>query len=302
MMPVSVSITLRHQGIAFSALALVFSALIVLLPAWSPGVDIALMGILIFVLGVPHGAFDVIFAKRLYTLVSWRRWTVFCAAYSLMAAAVVGIWWLLPAAFLVAFLVVSAFHFSGDLENGTPALVRLFYGASVLVFPAWFHEGEVARLFGYLASGPFAAQLAVLLHALSLPWSVALGLTLLLQPRQRWATSLEVVSVALLATAAPPLVGFTVFFCLMHSARHTIRTHRYAAVLSWRDLLKKASAPMVACLVAGAALWPRLSGLDFDAAVIQMLFVGLAALTVPHMVLIERIRLGGWQSDDQPSR
>lgn len=302
MTQVQTRIALRQQGIAFSVLAVIFSGLIVLLPPWNSSVETAFLAFLVFFLGVPHGAFDVIFAQRTYRLASWHQWGIFCTAYVALAAAVVGFWWLLPVAFLTAFLLVSAFHFSGDLETGTPMLLRCWYGGSMLVFPAWFHEAEVTRLFGFLVPGLFSAQLAAFLHWLCLPWCLGLGISLLLQRRERWATTLEVVAVGLLAISAPPLLGFTLFFCLMHSARHAIRTRTYAAELSWSDLLKKAVVPMTACLLAGVALWPSLRGLSFDAAIVRTLFVGLAALTVPHMVLIERVRLAGWQRSAQSSR
>ena len=287
---------LREQGVLFSVLALVLSLLLAVLPRWSSGTETILMALLIFFLGVPHGAFDVIFAKRLYRLVSLKQWFVFCMAYVALAAVVVGFWWLLPALFLSIFFLGSAFHFSGDLQVGTPAFLRFWYAGSMLIFPAWLHEADVALLFTYLVPGNFPEQMAAFLHGLALPWCLGLCVALLRQRREHWSTTLEVASVGLLATAAPPLVGFTVFFCLMHSARHAIRTRTYASDLRWIDLIKKAAAPMLACLLASVALWPMLQGLSVDAAVIRILFVGLAALTVPHMVLIERVRLSGWQT------
>lgn len=286
---------LRRQGIAFCILALTLSLLSAVFPVWNSSLETAVLGALIFVLGVPHGAFDVIFAKQLYRLESLRRWAFFCAAYVALAGAVVGFWWLFPSAFLTAFLLVSAFHFSGDLEDGTSAVMRFWYAASMLIFPAWFYEAEVARLFGALVAGEFAGQLASILHGMVLPWCVGLGVTLVLQWRVNRVTSLEVVSVSLLAIVAPPLLSFTVFFCVMHSARHAFRTQAFAADMKWLDLLKKALAPMGACALAGVALWPTLTNLTFETAVVRILFVSLAALTVPHMVLIERVRLAGWQ-------
>lgn len=292
---------LRRQGIAYSVVALVFSLLIAIFPAWNSSLETALLATLIFVLGLPHGALDVVFAKQLYRLVSLRQWAVFCLAYVALAAAVVGFWWVFPSAFLIAFLLVSAFHFSGDLQGGTSAVLRFWYAPSMLIFPVWFHEADVARLFGALVAGDFSGQLAGFLRGMVLPWCVGLGITLVLQWRVNWVTSLEVLSVSLLAVVAPPLLGFTVFFCLMHSARHALRTRAYAADMGWVALLKKAIAPMGACALAGVALWPALTGLTFETAVVRILFVALAALTVPHMVLIERVRLAGWKSS-KPSR
>lgn len=289
---------LQRQGIAFSALALVFSLLVAIFQGWDSSLVTTVLAVLIVVLGFPHGALDVIFAKRLYRLVSWNQWAVFCIAYVALAAAVVGFWWVLPSAFLTAFLLMSAFHFSGDLDDGTSAVLRFWYAGSMLIFPAWFHEADVARLFGDLVAGDFSRQLASILRGMALPWCAGLGITLLLQGRINWVTSLEVVSVSLLAIAAPPLFSFAIFFCVMHSARHAMRTRAYAADMMWIDLLKKAIAPLVACALAAVALWPTVMSLTFETAVVRILFVALAALTVPHMVLIERVRLAGWRSHE----
>jgi hypothetical protein len=52
--------------------------------------------------------------------------------------------------------------------------------------------------------------------------------------------------------------------------------------------------PMIGVGLASAAAWYFLKDTALDARVVQIVFVGLAALTVPHMVLVERVRLTGW--------
>lgn len=183
-------LALRRQGIAFSMLAVTVSLLTVIFPTWNSSLEIAVLATLIFVLGVPHGALDTIFAKRLYGLVSFVQWVAFCLAYIAIAAAVVGSWWVFPSAFLTAFLIFSAFHFSGDLDVGTSALLRFWYAGSMLIFPAWRHEAEVAQLFAYLVVGDFSGQMATFLQGLALPWFVGLCVTLFLQRRTNWVTSL----------------------------------------------------------------------------------------------------------------
>ena len=63
---------------------------------------------------------------------------------------------------------------------------------------------------------------------------------------------------------------------------------------SWRFLGWVALLPMVGVALASAAAWYFFKDNPLDARVVQIVYVGLAALTVPHMVLVERVRLMGW--------
>ena len=53
--------------------------------------------------------------------------------------------------------------------------------------------------------------------------------------------------------------------------------------------------PTAATAAAAAAAWALVDWDSFEAGVLRVVFVGLAALTVPHMLLIERVRARGWK-------
>lgn len=290
---------LRWQGGAFSALALGIAVFSFFSTWLDSRLELGVVALLIFFLGIPHGAFDTVYAQRAYPIRSVGGWLIFSGLYLGAAAAVVGLWWLLPAVFLTGFLLVSAFHFSGDPISDTPALFRLWYGGAIIVLPALLHEREVAVLFGYLVPGDFSVQSAAFLNGLAAPWLVGLILSAAMNFRHDLPTSVEIVSMALLMVVAAPLTGFTVFFCAMHSARHAVRTQKFAAQMSLWWTVKQAIPPMVMFSLIVALSWNTVVVIPFDAAIVRFLFVSLAALTVPHMWLIERFRFARAFVDDE---
>ena len=288
---------IRRQGAAFCAVALLTAALSPLLAQADPAAALAVLAALILLLGVPHGALDPVFARNVPGMQRGAqgmvRWAGFWLGYLALAAGVVLLWRLVPAVFLLGFLAISAGHFSGDPAAGAPPLARMLHGGAPIVLPTLLHAGEVGRLFTLLAGADAAALVLPALHALAWPWLLGLALTAAWRARTDGMAGLELASVGLLAAVAPPLPAFTVFFCGMHSPRHILRTAVYAGS-SLRAVLLGCAGPMLLTALGAMAAWWWLDGVAVEARVIQLVFVGLAALTVPHMALVERVRLRGW--------
>jgi Brp/Blh family beta-carotene 15,15'-monooxygenase len=285
---------LKIQGFAFSVAALLVTALSFVVVQPDERSELIVLGALIVLLGVPHGAFDTIFAWRLYGIGSLLGWIGFVIVYLLLAAGVVAVWVVTPAVFLLGFLLISTVHFSGDPTEGTPLLTRLLYGGSILVLPALVHPEEVSRLFGLLVGEGTACMVIPWIRLLAWVWLPCVLLAVIWHTRRDRLGALEIGSVALLALTAPPLVSFTLFFCGMHSARHILRTINYSGRTSTHVLLLAALLPMAGVLVFSAVVWHFLKETPLEARVVQIIFVGLAALTVPHMILVERVRISGW--------
>jgi Brp/Blh family beta-carotene 15,15'-monooxygenase len=278
----------------------------------APGLtgQIMILAPAVALLGLPHGALDRPMAEALWPLSRTRDRVRFVSFYLGLAALVAALWWLVPALALAAFLAYSALHFAGDWE-GEGRLVRVAGGVSAIGAPALFHTAEVAALFALL--GPEEAAPAI---AQGLAGAGALGGGLLLlsatRPGGRERAMAEQAGIWLGAALLPPLLYFVAYFCLLHSLRHFVDTY---AALPDRAAARRAAVRVTAVTIAGAALalaalllvggTARETGLaamgaeldpekhfagSVDAAGLKVVFIGLAALTVPHMLLVERFR------------
>lgn len=281
------------QGRVFVTAALTVTVAVLLFGRPGANAELWMAAGLILLLGVPHGALDVSYARALLGVRSVAGWAGFTLLYLLIAAAVGWFWHASPLLFLATFLLVSAAHFSGDLAAGTPWFTRLLYGGAVIVLPCLRYEGEVGALFAALIGTTPGLQLAEVLRLLALPWLLALVLAIAHATRCDRAMAAELAAVTLLATFAPPLLAFTIYFCAMHSLRHMLRTSEHHH-LSARALVLTALVPMAGVLLLLGLLWPRMAALTgsgvLEVQLITLLFIGLAALTVPHMLLVERVR------------
>jgi Brp/Blh family beta-carotene 15,15'-monooxygenase len=287
---------LQKQGLLFCWLSGAALMAIPWMPHLSTEVQLLLLSPIILLIGVPHGALDVVFARQFVGVRSIQGWLFFALAYAASAALVFGFWWVAPGLFLAAFLLVSVFHFSGDPEGEVPRLFRTLYGGSVILCPLLLHESEVLEVFSYLAGDPNAQMIVSLLKWAAWPWALAIGLVALAGAKRDPVRCIELVSVAALLTLAPPLLGFTLFFCGMHGARHILRTRDYSREGTLQSLMLVAFWPMVITLICVAlALWLSKEN-PLGMQLTQLLFVGLAALTVPHMIVIEQVRWTNWMA------
>lgn len=275
------------QTILFAAtVALAISAAIVI--ELDLTLQILLLAPLVAVLGLPHGALDLPIAEALWPLDGWRGKLRFALCYLGLAAVVIGLWLVVPGLALLAFLAYSALHFADDWQ-GAPAPLRWTGGLATVGAPALWHRAEVADLFGHLAPPPaagFAADALAIAGAAAL---LALLAALILARQCRGRAALEQLMLWAAAMVLAPLVYFMVYFCALHAIRHftsaitSIERPRRSIITA---VTLSALVVVAATLAAFHLHSTRLVAVD--EAVLKVVFIGLAALTVPHMILVHR--------------
>ena len=247
--------------------------------------QVVVLAVLAAVLGLPHGALDPLIARRIGL---WRgplSFAAFNLGYLGAVAVVVVLWMLAPGASLVVFLTVSAVHFGADWNADRALWLRIVAGIALLSLPSLTHRDEVAGLYDTLAPGSGAAIAGAQFWIAPLALAgMLVGAVLAARRRRSWE-SIELTLAAALALVAPPLVFFAIYFCALHSARHL--REGFAAESRGRLTVGiTALYTIVPILAAAGVLFAASRGASLDASLLQIVFIGLAGLTVPHMILV----------------
>jgi Brp/Blh family beta-carotene 15,15'-monooxygenase len=280
---------LRAQGIIFSILAVLA---VIISIFWQPTDNLTyliVLAIIIFFLGVPHGALDPIFAKKLLPVSTWQSWSYFLLLYGLLGLGMIFFWVISPLLFMITFLCLSTLHFSRDLENTAPRITKLLYGGAVIVLPTLLHYDVMVNLFTLILNKEDGLLVVNFLHLIALPYVILLILSIAFEGYRNSFQAIELFAVSLLAIVAQPLISFTLFFCGMHSIRHVLRTQSFSR-LSWKKIFLTSLLPMLGVVLIVLLSWFYLQDSPNYPRILQLVFVGLACLTVPHMLLVDRIR------------
>lgn len=247
------------------------------------------------VIGFPHGALDPLVAGLGLRLGSPARVLTFLGAYVVLAAFVLGLWSISPALGLALFLSTSALHFGlGDTDRreasstSAHALRVLAHGAAPITLPAIAHPAPVSEIFGWLvgASGSAVeAWLTAAAPALGGGWLLTALAAYTLPGARRLRGAAELAALAAAFALLPPLLSFTLYFCLWHSARHLIEVHAALGGLrSGRKALVGAAVLLGTALLMGAG--HRLAEVaSTTPGYVRTVFIALACLTPPHMLV-----------------
>ena len=255
--------------------------------------DLAALGAVVLI-GLPHGALDGAIAIHLGFSRRMILFIRFLLLYVGMAGLVIAAWIVAPALCLLSFLVISMIHFgAGDARHGS-GWVRgaevLAHGGLVVAGISQMHRSESDVIFAYLTGG----DTMLVWQGLDM-LTVIVGVSLVICLAQalwhrRWrGTALELGVLAVLFALTPPLVGFAVYFCCVHSARHVaaimsgLRQHMSANAM----LLQTLVFTVASWLAGAAAIWWFADMADPQPVILRVVFIGLAALTVPHMILVD---------------
>lgn len=240
----------------------------------------------LLVAGMPHGGFDLALIRAAGRSNDAVSRAVIIVLYIGCAALTYAVWMLAPLAALAGFLVLAVIHFSEDWRSCGPGVLAAGLAAAIVAAPAVLHGDMLGRLFVDLAGDPDAALLADGLLLLAPTAFVLAGVALagLLQTGQRRLAAAALCSLAAMLLL-PPVIGFAVHFCLVHSPlqfRSHARALRIPRFAQWRGTVIPLSLGGFA--VAGLILllngpMPLLHNLYASS------FMALAVLVVPHMAV-----------------
>ena len=260
---------------------------------------------LILLIGVSHGSLDHIKGKKLFEILKIKNISSFYLIYILITFFIIILWIFLPTFSLIIFLMVASFHFGKEdtefLFFERSYLIQLMYllkGSLVILAPIYFHFDETISIFKLLLVEnetfytilSFVEEKNILLLSIIISSISSIYLFTKQFEIKKFTIFLDYFSIILLNYFLSPLVAFTMYFCFLHSIRHSItlvfeidKNNLKNGVLTF---IKKAM-PLtfltaVLCIV---GLYFLNKNYGFDNSILKLIFIGLASLTFPHILL-----------------
>ena len=261
--------------------------------------------LLILTIGVSHGSLDHVKGKKLFNILNINKISIFYFSYILIAISVIIIWIIIPFISLMIFLLVASYHFGKEdtqfLINENSYLNQLLFflkGLLIVVAPIFFHFEETITIFKLLLidSEIFYSTLEFIEVNMILPIAIILSslssIYLFLRKFEikKFIVFLDYFSILILNYYLTPLLAFTVYFCFLHSIRHSITLIYEIDKNDFKNGLKvfvQKALPLtvltaIFCLI---GLYLLNNNYDFNSSILKIIFIGLASLTFPHILL-----------------
>lgn len=268
-------------------------------PGW---VSVAIVVVVVAGLGIPHGAVDHLVVEAIDGQASARSRRRFMSRYLLAMVGTGLVWLVSPAVALAGFLLVSVHHFGQSdlahlgLRGRRQLALQWSRGVFLVGLPLVAHPKAVAPVVERLGGGDPATWAWLVDH--SWWWSALLVIQHLVvgavssRAVGRTVVVREAVTVAVLTALfviADPLIGFAVYFGLWHSLAHVRVLTDVLGKVSMRSFARLAAPLTALSLVGLVAIGAAVTALDRTDLLVPALFVVVSMVTVPHLVVVERL-------------
>jgi len=261
--------------------------------------------LLILIIGVSHGSLDHIKGQKLLELFNLKSIFIFYITYILISGVVIATWMLLPSVTLIIFLIIASYHFGKEdtqfLINKRSYFTQMLYffkGFLIILAPLYFHFQETVAIFKLLLidNEMFYLSLNFIetnkVIQLGIFCSTLSSIFLFLKNFEikKFIIFLDFFSILILNYFLSPLLAFTIYFCFLHSIRHSIslaiELNPNSVAKGFRLFIKKAlPLTILTGIFSFIALYLLSNSYNLDSAILKVIFIGLASLTFPHILL-----------------
>ena len=252
---------------------------------------------LILTIGISHGSLDHIKGKKLIKILGFKSSSIFYFGYIFVGLTTIFIWLLFPKFLLLSFLIIAAFHFGKEdsefiNKNKNFELIYFLKGSLVIVAPLLFHKSETLSIFKSLnfdmtGNALLSNEILYLFIFISLISNIILSLNKSFNSKS--LLLMDFLSILILNYFLNPIIAFTIYFCFLHSIRHSISLIKRInknLKKGFPIFLKKAL-PLTIFTIFGYifAIYFLKNYNEFNESVYKAIFIGLASLTFPHILL-----------------
>jgi len=261
--------------------------------------------LLILSIGVSHGALDNQKGKRLIKLYNIKNSYFFYLIYSVIGLTIIIFWLFFPTISLIIFLIIASYHFGKEdieflIKNKNVSNLILFSlkGSLIIIAPLMFHFNETINIFKLLLIQNDNFFLFLEFIEFNQILSLAL-LTSLLVNIYYFINNFKIInilifidfiSIVILNYYLSPLVAFTIYFCFLHSFRHSISLINELDKNNFKNgayIFIKRAMPLtiLTAVIYVINLYFLSNYYQLSDAILKVIFIGLASLTFPHILL-----------------
>ena len=261
--------------------------------------------LLILSIGISHGSLDNVKGRKLFQIFEIKKFYIFYLAYILIAIIVIILWILIPYVSLIIFLMVASYHFGKEdtqfliVENSYYNQFLFLLKGSLIVFaPMYFHFKETISIFKllFIENENFYNFLdlieskKILLYCIILSTLANILLFTKNFELKKFTIFLDYFSIIIINYYFSPLVAFTIYFCFLHSVRHSIslmsELDRDDLGNGFKIFVKKAlPLTIITAIFCAIGLYLLNNTYNLESSILKIIFIGLASLTFPHILL-----------------
>ena len=252
---------------------------------------------LILTIGISHGSLDHIKGKKLIKYFGYKSMSIFYLSYLLIGAVIILIWLIFPKSLLFLFLIIAAYHFGKEdsefiNQKERFELIYFLKGSLIITSPLFFHKEETLAIFEtlnfYISNNLIISnEILFIFILLSLISGIILSLNKSIEAKS--LLLMDYLSILILNYFLNPIIAFTIYFCFLHSIRHSISLIREINKNLTKGLpifIKKAL-PLTILTIFGYIVSISILNNynEFNETIYRVIFIGLASLTFPHILL-----------------
>ncbi len=252
---------------------------------------------LILTIGISHGSLDHIKGKKLIKYFGYKSMSIFYLSYLLIGAVIILIWLIFPKSLLFLFLIIAAFHFGKEdsefvSQKKNFELIYFLKGSLIITSPLFFHKEETLTIFETLNFNIsnnliISNEILFIFILLSLISGIILSLNKSIEVKS--LLLMDYLSILILNYFLNPIIAFTIYFCFLHSIRHSISLIEEINknLTKGLPIFVKKALPLTILTIFGYVVSISILNNfnEFNETIYRVIFIGLASLTFPHILL-----------------